>query len=141
MVMADSSKKRPRGDLLASLDAAFAAKPAASASKYTAQAAQVQAQANSQQAYLHTKRKKKNSSKGAPPSNGAGRGAGAGSKNASNGVQQHASSSIDGAKRVNDAKRPHDPLYGKLDVDVLRVGLKNCSLVRGGVKSPVSTAI
>ncbi|TYZ60541.1 hypothetical protein PybrP1_003074 [[Pythium] brassicae (nom. inval.)] len=128
----DASKKRPRGDLLASLDAAFAAKQAAPASKYTAQAAQVQAQANNQQAYLHTKRKKKNSSNGATISNGSGRGAAAGPKGASVGDKQpaqQAPSSNGGAKRLTDAKRSQDPLYGKLDVDVLRLGLKNCSLL------------
>ncbi|TYZ64617.1 hypothetical protein PybrP1_008253 [[Pythium] brassicae (nom. inval.)] len=85
MERALANKKRPRGDLLASLDAAFAAKQAAPASKYTAQ---VQAQANSQQAYLHTKRKKKNSSNGATISNGSGRGAAAGPKGASVGDKQ-----------------------------------------------------
>lgn len=120
-------KKRPRVDLLASLDAAFATKKDKPASKYTSQATAKEAEATNQQAYLHTKRKKKSNS----ARNGDGR----------NQQQQHgnSSSSISGDKRALNGRnhssstsnqpQPLDPVYGKLNLDILSVGLRNCSLV------------
>lgn len=135
MVDADTAtkKKRPRVDLLASLDAAFAAKKAAPASKYTVQAAVKEAEANSQQAYLHKKRKNKGGNKtqqqnGSTTTNSQQKnGAGSNSKNASGDGGSNNNSSNRDTKPQQAAS---DPLYGKLDVEILRVGLKNCSLVR-----------
>lgn len=136
--MDGGGKKRPRVDLLASLDAAFAAKKSAPASKYTSQAAAQVAAANSQQAYLHTKHKKK---KGGV--NGAN-----GSNKSSQQQQQHNANNngnkqanINGNKQANGnsnnrskpPSQPVDPLYSKLHVGILSVGLKNCSLVRRSI--------
>lgn len=127
MADAAATKKRPRVDLLASLDAAFAAKKAAPASKYTAQAAVKEAEANSQQAYLHKKRKNKGG-KASKGSNNHQQQHGTGS-NSTNTIGAGGSTNSSNTSMKEQAASS-DPLYAKLNVEILRVGLKNCSLVR-----------
>lgn len=117
----EATKKRARVDLLASLDARFeSAGPAASGggsgaagkkpvvSKYTAQAAQATTGAASQQAYLHRGRKRKDK-------------AGNGSSNCNSNAHK--------ASATDDNMPSYDPLYDAVQMDMLRIGLKNCSLV------------
>lgn len=126
MADAAATKKRPRVDLLASLDAAFAAKKAAPASKYTAQAAVKEAEANSQQAYLHKKRKNKGGK--APKGSNNQQQHGTGSNSTDTSGAGGSTNSINTSMKGQAASS--DPLYAKLNVEILRVGLKNCSLVR-----------
>lgn len=115
----EATKKRARVDLLASLDAKFessgpsfsgagssAAGKKSVVSKYTAQAAQVTTGAASQQAYQHRGRKRKDK---------------AGTGNNSSNVQR--------AFGVDAMQKSYDPLYDAVQMDMLRSGLKNCSLV------------
>lgn len=104
------AKKRPRADLLSSLDAAFASTAQPAVSKYTAQAAaQVAPKGNKQQAYQHSKRKRKDKKRG----NGQGNGQDTGKQ----------------AAKADEKKAVKiDPLYEKMGVNLLAVGLKDCSL-------------
>ncbi|GLD97002.1 hypothetical protein PINS_up005685 [Pythium insidiosum] len=135
--MADAAKKRPRNDLLASLDAAFASNGSKPTSKYTSNAAVQATAAAAQQAYQHNKRKRRpgkgsNGSTGAAPgtSNATANNttaAGGGKSAKSNGSgNSHGNAAASSSAARNEA--PYDPHYGRLDVDVLRVGLRNCSL-------------
>ncbi|KAG7400589.1 hypothetical protein PHYBOEH_005112 [Phytophthora boehmeriae] len=115
MATSSGGKKRPRADLLSSLDAAFAPATQPAANKYTAQAAaQAAPRGNKQQAYQHSKRKR---------------------KGGKNGKQQEKSNSEGGKTGNNSTKEAEtkrevtvDPLYEKMGADLLSVGLKNCSL-------------
>jgi hypothetical protein len=129
---AGGGKKRPRVDLLASLDAAFAAKPQKPASKYTSQAAVKEAEATSQQAYLHKRKPKKQSANvntNANASANANANANAIGSNSKQGDARNGNSNSSN-NSSRGQKPPADPLYGNLPVDILAVGLKNCSLVR-----------
>ncbi|RLN96773.1 hypothetical protein BBJ28_00011041 [Nothophytophthora sp. Chile5] len=118
MAVDSAGKKRPRADLLSSLDAAFASASQAPASKYTVQAAaQIAAKGNKQQAYQHSKRKRRDGKRGNGNGNGNGGAGQAREKTEDRGKDS-------GAKSTPAA----DPLYEKLDVDLLAVGLKDCSL-------------
>ncbi|KAK1948159.1 Ribonuclease P protein subunit p29 [Phytophthora citrophthora] len=101
---------RPRDDLLSSLDAAFASTAQPAVSKYTVQAAaQAVPKGNKQQAYQHSKRKRKDKKRGNTQGNGK-----------ETGKQ---------AAKTDEKKLVKvDPLYEKLDVNLLVVGLKDCSL-------------
>ncbi|KAL3673449.1 hypothetical protein V7S43_001160 [Phytophthora oleae] len=110
MATSAGAKKRPRADLLSSLDAAFASTAQPAVSKYTAQAAaQAAPKGNKQQAYQHSKRKRKDKKRG----NGQG-----------NGKDTGKQATKTGEKKVVKA----DPLYEKMDADLLVIGLKDCSL-------------
>lgn len=105
----DKSKKRPL-DILASLDAAFATQGSKPISKYTS-AAVSQVNAAAQQAYQHRSKKKKpflptnHKRNGSPLCNN------------------------DEAQKQRIQVKEVDPLYRRLDLEILRVGLKNCTLV------------
>ncbi|CEG47043.1 Rof/RNase P-like [Plasmopara halstedii] len=108
------NKKRPRADLLSSLDAVFSASAHSEASKYTALAAvQTTLNENDLQAYQHIKRKRKGKKreKGSTGCEGA------------KAMNNHAESEKDKSNKVIA-----DPLYETIDVGLLAVGLKNCSL-------------
>lgn len=111
LIMSAGSKKRPRADLLSSLDAAFASAAQPTASKYTIQAAeQTLSKANTQQAYQQSKRKRKDKKE-----NGRGNG---------RNINEQA------GKEDKMEKKKMDPLYEKMSVELLALGLKDCSLVR-----------
>ncbi|KAE9360500.1 hypothetical protein PF008_g1797 [Phytophthora fragariae] len=108
--MTTPGKKRPRVDLLSSLDAAFATAAQPAASKYTAQAAaQAAPKGNKQQAYQHSKRKRKDKKRD-KGGNARGR-----DKDAAKTAQKK-------------EKKKVDPLYEKMDMELLAIGLKDCSL-------------
>ncbi|GMF27257.1 unnamed protein product [Phytophthora fragariaefolia] len=115
---AAGAKKRPRADLLSSLDAAFASAAQPAASKYTAQAAaQAAPKGSKQQAYQHAKRKRKDKKR---DKGGNGRGA------------DKDTGKTDGKKQEKKEEKKVDPLYEKMDAQLLTIGLKGCSLVRNG---------
>ncbi|TMW64720.1 hypothetical protein Poli38472_011600 [Pythium oligandrum] len=120
--MDEKSKKRPH-DILASLDAAFASVESKPASKYTSKAALQANAAASQQAYQH-KRKRRNKSSGTQQSNGNEK------KGDDSKPNQAAVSKDKDRQEPVQSVAKYDPHYGRLDVEVLQVGLKNCSLVR-----------
>ncbi|KUF86519.1 Annexin A7 [Phytophthora nicotianae] len=109
-------KKRPRADLLSSLDAVFASTAQPAVSKYTAQAtAQSAPKGSKQQAYQHSKRKRKDKKR---DKGGNGRG------------DDKETDKQSGEKDVEEKKEVKvDPMYEKMDTELLAVGLKNCSLV------------
>ncbi|ETK80721.1 hypothetical protein F441_13740 [Phytophthora nicotianae CJ01A1] len=109
-------KKRPRADLLSSLDAAFASTAQPAVSKYTAQAtAQSAPKGSKQQAYQHSKLKRKDKKR---DKGGNGRG------------DDKETDKQSGEKDVEEKKEVKvDPMYEKMDTELLAVGLKNCSLV------------
>ncbi|KAG3031936.1 hypothetical protein PC128_g5141 [Phytophthora cactorum] len=107
-------KKRPRADLLSSLDAAFASAAQPATSKYTTQAAaQVAPKGNKQQAYQHSKRKRKDKKR---DKSGNGRG----------GRREADKQAGKEEKKKEEVKV--DPLYEKMDAELLAIGLKDCSL-------------
>ncbi|ETK80723.1 hypothetical protein, variant 2 [Phytophthora nicotianae CJ01A1] len=108
-------KKRPRADLLSSLDAAFASTAQPAVSKYTAQAtAQSAPKGSKQQAYQHSKLKRKDKKR---DKGGNGRG------------DDKETDKQSGEKDVEEKKEVKvDPMYEKMDTELLAVGLKNCSL-------------
>ncbi|KAF4043970.1 hypothetical protein GN244_ATG03845 [Phytophthora infestans] len=107
-------KKRPRADLLSSLDAAFSSAAQPAISKYTTQAAaQAAPKENKQQAYQHSKRKRKDKKRD-KGGNARGNGKDTGKKEAK------------GEDTKKDVKA--DPLYEKMDAELLAIGLKDCSL-------------
>ncbi|KAJ0407834.1 hypothetical protein P43SY_008295 [Pythium insidiosum] len=130
--MADAAKKRPRNDLLASLDAAFATNGSKPASKYTSSAALQATAAAAQQAYQHNKRKRRpgKAANGGHAASGAAGSDSAISKGvtATSGHAGGATSRLSTTAPARSEAPPYDPHYGRLDVDVLRVGLRNCSL-------------
>ncbi|POM72399.1 GPI ethanolamine phosphate transferase [Phytophthora palmivora] len=102
-------KKRPRADLLSSLDAAFASTAQPAASKYTAQAAaQAAPKGNKQQAYQHSKKKRKDKKRNA------------------RGNDKETTRKEAGKEEKKEVKV--DPLYEKVDAELLAIGLKDCSL-------------
>ncbi|KAG6609713.1 GPI ethanolamine phosphate transferase [Phytophthora cinnamomi] len=112
--MATGGKKRPRADLLSSLDAAFATAAQPAASKYTAQAAaQAAPKGNKQQAYQHSKRKRKDKKRDK-------------SGNARAGDKDAGKPAANQEKKKEEKKV--DPLYEKMDAELLAIGLKDCSL-------------
>ncbi|CAI5726228.1 unnamed protein product [Peronospora effusa] len=112
--MSTGGKKRPRADLLSSLDAAFASTAQAVASKYTVQAAEkALSKENKQQAYQQSKRKRKDKKRNDKGGNGRING-----KNAN-----------ERAGKENERKKTMmDSVYEKMNVDLLALGLKDCSL-------------
>ncbi|KAI9995449.1 hypothetical protein PInf_012514 [Phytophthora infestans] len=107
-------KKRPRADLLSSLDAAFLSAAQPAISKYTTQAAaQAAPKENKQQAYQHSKRKRKDKKRD-KGGNARGNGKDTGKKEAKE------------EDKKKDVKA--DPLYEKMDAELLAIGLKDCSL-------------
>ncbi|KAG7389779.1 hypothetical protein PHYPSEUDO_009699 [Phytophthora pseudosyringae] len=109
-------KKRPRADLLSSLDAAFASTAQPAASKYTVQAAaQAAPKDNKQQAYQHSKRKRKDKTRDK------------GGNRRGDGKEARKHAGKEGSKK-KEVKV--DPLYEKMDAELLAIGLKDCSLQR-----------
>uniref|UniRef100_A0AAV1VLV2 Uncharacterized protein n=1 Tax=Peronospora matthiolae TaxID=2874970 RepID=A0AAV1VLV2_9STRA len=109
-------KKRPRADLLSTLDAAFASTAQATDSKYTAQAA---AQSDlppkhKQQAYQHLKRKRKGDDKHVHEGNGRRKTRG----------QDHAKKET----AAKQGKKQTEAAYEKMSTELLAIGLKDCSL-------------
>jgi hypothetical protein len=118
MASAAGGKKRPRADLLSSLDAAFASSAQPAVSKYTAQAAaQVAPKGNKQQAYQHSKRKRKDGKRGKGGS-------------ANGGKSDATKTQADKQQQEKKKETKVDPLYEKMDAELLAIGLKDCSLVR-----------
>ncbi|TDH65112.1 uncharacterized protein CCR75_000600 [Bremia lactucae] len=110
--MSAGGKKRPRADLLSSLDAIFSSVTQPKASKYTALASsQSTSKGIVQQAYQHSKRKRVN-------------------KKRQLGSTTQESTNEANKKEENNEKQPkkNDLLYEKLDLDLLAIGLKDCSL-------------
>ncbi|RLN54339.1 hypothetical protein BBJ29_002083 [Phytophthora kernoviae] len=115
MATSSGGKKRPRADLLSSLDAAFAPATQPAANKYTTQAAaQAVPKGNKQQAYQHLKRKRKGGKNGKQQDKN-GKEGGKGGNNKINRDETKKEATV-------------DPLYEKLGADLLSVGIKNCSL-------------
>ncbi|CAI5723904.1 unnamed protein product [Peronospora destructor] len=112
--MLTGGKKRPRADLLSSLDAAFSSTAQSAASKYTVQdAEEALLKENKQQAYQQSKRKRKYKKCKDKEGNGRRNGKGANEQ----------------AGNENKKKtKMIDPLYEKMNVELLALGLKNCSL-------------
>ncbi|KAH7479193.1 Ribonuclease P protein subunit p29 [Phytophthora ramorum] len=111
MATSAGGKKRPRADLLSSLDAAFASTAQPTASKYTTQAAaQAAPNGNKQQAYQHSKRKRK------------------GGKNHDKAGHARGNGREAAKEQENKSEYKVDPLYEKMDAELLAVGLKDCSL-------------
>ena len=111
-------KKRPRADLLSTLDAAFASTAQATDSKYTAQAAAQSDlhQKHKQQAYQHLKRKRKGDDKHVHEGNGRRKKRG----------QDHAKKET----AEKHGKKQTEAAYEKMSTELLAIGLKDCSLVR-----------
>ncbi|KAF1336002.1 Vacuolar protein sorting-associated protein 16, partial [Globisporangium splendens] len=124
---AGGGKKRPRMDLLASLDAAFAVKPQKPASKYTSQAAVKESEATSQQAYLHKRKPKQQPANANANGNNRQLQHGGNNSNSKQSDKRNGNGSSNSNSR--DQKPQVDPLYVKLPIDILAVGLKNCSLL------------
>lgn len=123
--MATSNKRARGADILSSLDAAFASAGQVAASKYTSQAAARVDQAAVQQAYAH-KRKRGGKKKPGNDSN-------TGSNSANDGKNGGQAKRADAAGTVRGLKSggaTEDPLYCKMDANLLSVGLRRCSLVR-----------
>ena len=110
--MADDGKKRQL-DLLASLDAAFAAPAQVKKPKSAPPTALAQ------QAYLN-KKPKKNKSKQKANGNGV--------ATTAHGPGRTPTNKATVKKRAEEGNS-YDPLYGRITTDVLAVGLRNCSLV------------
>ncbi|CAH0477283.1 unnamed protein product [Peronospora belbahrii] len=106
-----SNKKRPRADLLSSLDAMFESAAQFTSSKYTLQAA-AEAIGNKQQIYQGLKRKRKDKKR---------------NKGKGNGKDADKPNENDGDKHLKNELRA-DPLYQKMNVELLAIGLKDCSL-------------
>lgn len=115
VTMAANGKRAAAADLLSSLDAAFAAAGTSTASKYTSQAAVRADQARAQQAFAH---KRKRSKKG-----------GSSKTDKTSGGNGKAASEPSAATPKPAAQPASDPLYSRLSVNLLAVGLKDCSLV------------
>ena len=108
-------KKRPRADLLSTLDAAFASTAQSTDSKYTAQAtAQAVPQQHKQQAYQHLKRKRKDEAKRMTDGNGQ---------------RQKGRDRTAKESEEKHGKKQTEAAYEKMSTELLAIGLKDCSLV------------